>query len=183
MKEWRFVGFDDGFGSLSDLKAVLIGCVTAGTRVEGFLFSKITVDGDDVTSKICSMVSNSKFKEQLKCIFLSGITFAGFNTADIVRIYEDTSIPVIVVVKKRPNIESIQKALNKLESGKEKLELIRKSGTSHKILDFYVQTAGCSLDDVEDYIKSSTIRGPLPEPLRVAHLVASSIIYGESKRE
>jgi len=183
MKEWRFIGFDDGFKDFKDLEAVLIGCVTAGTRVEGFLFSKITVDGTDVTSKICSMVLNSKFKEQLKCIFLSGITFAGFNTADIIKIFDETSIPAVVVMKKSPDIESIQNALKKLDNGERKIEVIRKAGPIYKILNFNVQIAGCSISNVETFIKSSTLRGPLPEPLRVAHLVASSLVYGESKKE
>ncbi len=107
MKQWRFVAFDDGFVGFNSKKACIVGCITAGTYVESFLFDTIEVDGLDVTKKIISLVSKSKFRNQLKCIFLSGVTFAGFNIADIHEIHEETEIPVVVVMRKIPNLNRV----------------------------------------------------------------------------
>ena len=70
MKKWRFVGFDDSFKKNF---GCIVGCVTAGTLVEGFMYAEIEVDGLDVTDKIVTLIKRSKFKEQIRCIFLSGI--------------------------------------------------------------------------------------------------------------
>ncbi len=179
MKVWRFVGFDDSFrGS----KAYIVGCVTAGTYVEGFLIDEIEVDGLDVTEKIVELINPSKFKIQLKCIFLDGITFAGFNIADIDEIYRRTGIPVVVVIRKMPNFEDIDRALRNLDRFEERLKLIEKAGEIHKIEGLFVQLVGCSLDDAKTFIRASRLKGKIPEALRIAHLVASALIHRESKR-
>jgi|Deesub1362A_J573_1020465.scaffolds.fasta_scaffold01059_7 hypothetical protein len=182
MKKWRFVGFDDGFRNFKDRKAYLIGCVTAGTTVESFLFSEIEVDGFDTTPKIVSLVLGSKHREQLKTIFLSGITFAGFNIADITEINERTGIPVIVVMKKIPDFSSIFSALENVTERKRKEEIIRRAGKINMIAGIYAQIAGCSVENAEKYILASRDKSKIPESLRVAHLAASSLVYGESRK-
>jgi len=183
MKQWRFVAFDDGFAGFKSEKACIVGCITAGTYVEGFLFDSIEVDGLDATSKITSLVLKSKFRNQLKCIFLSGITFAGFNMADVHEIYEKTGIPVVVVMRKIPNLDEIARALKNVSDAERRMEILKKAGKVHKISEgLYVQTAGCDVDEAKTFIEASVAKGNIPEALRIAHLAASAIIYGESKK-
>ncbi|MDI9645675.1 MAG: DUF99 family protein [Archaeoglobales archaeon] len=178
VKKWRFVGFDDSFkGS----KACIFGCVTCDNQVEGFMYEEIEVDGFDVTEKIVSLVLKSKFRNQLKCIFLAGLTFAGFNVADIVEIYNRTSIPVVVIMRREPKIEEFISAARKLEKGEERLKIIERAGKVEKIGTLYVQLAGINLKMAEEYIELSKLKGKVPEALRIAHLAASAVIHGESK--
>ncbi len=179
MKVWRFAGFDDGFGRGV---AYIVGCVTAGTYVEGFMVGRIEVDGFDVTDRIVELVNSSKFRVQLKCIFLDGITFAGFNVADIWRIYEETGIPVVVVTRKRPNLGDIRRALENVEKSDERFKLIEKAGEIRRVGGLFVQLAGCDERDVETFLSVSRLKGKLPEALRIAHLVASALVHGESRR-
>ncbi len=179
MKVWRFVGFDDSFGGGV---AYIVGCVTAGSYVEGFLIDKIEIDGFDVTDKIIELVNSSKFKIQLKCIFLDGITFAGFNIADIGEIYRRTGIPVVAVMRRMPNFEEINKALRNLDKFEERLKLIEKAGEIHEAEGLFVQINGCGIDEAKTFIRASRFKGKIPEALRIAHLVASALIHGESKR-
>ena len=44
----------------------------------------------------------------------------------------------------------------------------------------YVKSVGLDIEDTEEIIKLSTIRGVVPEPIRVAHIIASGITRGES---
>ena len=44
----------------------------------------------------------------------------------------------------------------------------------------YIKCTGISLEDAKEIINISTIRGVIPEPIRVAHLIASGITRGES---
>lgn len=183
MKGWRFAGFDDGFSSFEEDKAYIVACITAGTYVEGFLFSHIDVDGMDVTSTIINLINGSRFRQQLKCIILSGITFGGFNVADINHIYHQTGIPVMVVMNRPPDFEAMENALQKVEQKEKRKEILSRAGTVYNIEGIFVQVAGCSPEEAQEYIQSSTIKGKLPEPVRIAHLVASSLVYGESRKE
>ncbi len=187
MKKWRFAGFDDSFrisGNISDLKgseAVLIGCVTAGTIPEGFMFDRIKIDGMDSTEKIAAMIKRSKFRRQIRCIFLSGLTLGGFNTVDISRLHEETGIPVVVVMRRPPNFESIRNALENVEDWQERWRVIKEAGEVLKLENVYVQLSGCPAEDAETFLKLSTREGNLPEPLRLAHMVATAIVHGESR--
>ncbi|MEM2086254.1 MAG: DUF99 family protein, partial [Archaeoglobaceae archaeon] len=98
MKNWRVLGIDDSF---SKEFCCIVGCVMSGRNIEGFMFEEISVDGFDSTEKIVNMVKRSKFFNQLKCLFLGGITFGGFNVADISKINEQTGIPVVVVMNRK----------------------------------------------------------------------------------
>jgi len=179
MKVWRFLGFDDGFGYG---EAYLVGCVTAGTYVEGFMVGKIEIDGLDVTDRIIELVNSSKFRIQLKCIFLDGLTFAGFNVADIVKIHDETGIPVIVVMRKMPDMDRIRDALMNLKDFERRIRIIENAGAIEKIEGLFVQIAGCDVEDARIFIRASKLKGKIPEALRIAHLVASALIHGESKK-
>jgi hypothetical protein len=187
MKKWRFVGFDDSFrvsSSISELRgseAVMVGCITAGTEPEGFMFGTIGIDGMDSTEKILSMLKRSKFKDQIRCIFLSGLTFGGFNIVNVSRLNEETGIPVIVVMRKMPDFEAIRSALKKISESGERLRAIEEAGEVLKLGNLFVQLKGCSISDAEVYLGLSTKKGNIPEPLRLAHLVATAIVHGESK--
>ena len=99
MKKWRFLGIDDSF---NEKKCCLVGCVTCDGYVEGFMYAEIEVDGLDATEKVIKMIKRSKFKDQIRCIFLPGLTFGGFNIVDIQRACNDIGIPVIVVMRRKP---------------------------------------------------------------------------------
>lgn len=178
MKEWRFVGFDDSFKN--DV-CYIVGCITASTYIEGFMVDSIQVDGMDVTPKIISMVKRSKFREQLKCIFLSGVTFGGFNIADISEINRRTGIPVVVVMRKMPSFQDIERALLNVGEYERRIQTLKRAGEVHHLNELYVQLAGCGVDEARVFLRNCTLKGKMPEPLRIAHMVASALIHGESR--
>ena len=45
----------------------------------------------------------------------------------------------------------------------------------------FVSIAGASTDDVVELLHGSTVQGVDPEPLRLAHLIATALVKGESK--
>ncbi len=164
MKNWRFAGIDDSF---SDDKCCLFGCVMCRGYVEGFMYEEITVDGLDSTEKIVKMLLRSKFREQLKCVFLGGITFGGFNVADIREIYEKTGIPVIVIMRKKPNMEEFFRAMNNLPNAEKRKSIAMRAGKVHKLASLFVQLAGIDVDEAEKYIVFFLIkrRPPKSTPL------------------
>jgi len=178
MKKWRFLGIDDSFAGE---RCCLVGCVMCEGYVEGFLYEEIEVDGLDSTEKIVKMVKRSKFREQIRCVFLPGITFGGFNLVDIQKLFELTGIPVVVVMRRMPELREFYSAIENLEMAELRKEIARRAGEIRRLSNLYVQTCGIDFDEAEKLIRAATLKGYIPEPVRIAHLVASAIIHGESR--
>ena len=123
-KEIRLIGIDDSpFDKFKDKNVIIVGVFyRGGNYPDGVLTSKVKIDGDNSTEKVIEMINKSKFKPQLQCILLDGIAFGGFNIIDIREVYEKTKIPVIVVVRRRPDIENIKRTLIKINK-KSKIKL------------------------------------------------------------
>jgi endonuclease V-like protein UPF0215 family len=86
----------------------------------------------------------------------------------------------VVVIRKKPDIENIKKVLVKINK-KGKIKLIDKAGMPVRIGKIYVQFKGLELEDVKEILKVTCTRSLIPEPVRVAHLIAQGIYFGESK--
>jgi len=189
--EVRILGFDDGaFKPRSKRKVPVIGVVYRGGKVlDGALLTKVSVDGHDATATIAKLINSSRHKQQLKVIMFDGITLAGFNVVDIRKIHEETNIPVVVINRKHPNLKRVKKALGNFSDGKDKWETITKAGKIKECVvsdsqgesrKVFFQSVGLTDDQTRQIIKLSCTRGFIPEPLRVAHLLATALVRGES---
>lgn len=185
-REIRILGIDDS--ALIYKKVMIVGTVFRGADwMDGVLRSDITKDGVDATDVIINMIIRSKHYGQIRIVMLDGITYAGFNVVDINEIYGQTGIPVIVVMRSMPDFEKIKAALKYFPDGDERWIIIQKAGKIDEISggkeksSIYVQKAGISLEIVHKIIRLTSIRSNIPEPLRVAHLIATGIILGESR--
>ncbi len=180
--ESRILGIDDApFNKYKDKKTMLVGVVyRGGNFMDGVISGSASVDGSNATKEISKMIMKSKFKDDLRCIMLKGIGVAGLNMVNIEEIYEKTKIPVLVVMRKKPDKARLIKTLEKLGM-KEKALLVKKAGRISKINNLYVQSAGLDRAKVKELLGITTTHSAIPEPIRVAHLIAGGIINGESK--
>ncbi len=178
--EVRILGVDDAPFERDPQKDVLVvGTIfRGGVRMDGVMSTHVMVDGDDSTDKLIKMINSTSSSQQLKYIMLDGIALAGFNVVDIHKLHEETKIPVIVVSRKEPDLEGIQKALMNLESGDRRWEMVQRAGEVHSFRNIYFQFAGLRLGEAQEVIKLSTKHSLLPEPIRIAHIIASGIARG-----
>ena len=181
-KEIRVVGIDDSpFNKFKDKKILVVGVVMrGGSWVDGILSTKVAVDGNDSTRKIIEMINSCKFKPQLQCIFLDGIAVAGFNVIDVKELNRKTKLPVVIIIRRKPDIEKIKKTLIKINK-KDKIKLIEKAGEVFQIDNIFIQSVGIEIDDLRKILKIVCTRSLIPEPIRLAHLIASGVITGQSK--
>ncbi|MDP3765370.1 MAG: DUF99 family protein [Nanoarchaeota archaeon] len=181
-KEIRVVGIDDApFDKFNDSKVLVVGVVMrGGSWIDGILSAKVNVDGNDSTKKIIEMINKCKFKPQLQCIFLDGIAVGGFNVIDVKELSKKTSLPVIVVIRRMPDIATIKKILIKIKK-QQKIKLIEKAGDVVKIDNIYAQLTGIDFENARKVLKVTCTRSLIPEPIRLAHLIASGVTVGESK--
>jgi hypothetical protein len=152
--------------------------------IDGFLKRTIAVDGLDVTERLLEMM-NSKYGRDIRIVMTQGITFGGFNVLDIRRFARCSGTAVIVISRKRPNIESMRAALEKhFEDWEYRYSLLTAvpieevNNGEHTL---WIQRVGISYDDAIYVLRKSTVRGAIPEPVRIAHLVASAMHFGESR--
>jgi len=181
----RILGIDDSPFKFNGGKALVVGAlVRVPNYLEGVMKSEVTVDGSDSSDAIIQMVSRSRYREQIKAIMTDGIALAGFNIIDVKRVHEALRIPVLTVTRDEPDFEKIKSALMKhfpdwteRYSLVTKLEL-RRIQTEHNPL--FVSGVGLSWLEFEELVRISTVRGVVPEPIRIAHLIAAAMVKGES---
>jgi hypothetical protein len=186
--EIRIIGIDDGsFVPHTKGKALVVGAVFRGGKwLDGVLRTYVDIDGTDATKRIVDMVNASRHKGQIRVIMIEGLTFAGFNVVDIKRIFKETGLPVIALNRKRPDFLKVKRALQHLPRWQQRWKVLQSAGRIHPVSpkryksSVYMQIVGITRSDAEKLVKLTSTRSLLPEPLRVAHLIATGIVRGES---
>jgi hypothetical protein len=185
--EIRILGFDDGaFQPHSNDSVPVIGVIFRGGKfLDGALKTDITVDGIDATEKIVKLINSTRHKKQLKVLMFDGITLGGFNIVDVKKVYEETRIPVIVINRKHPDLKKVKEALKNFEDFDKRWEMILNAGEIKKMRikeskDIFYQSLGLTDEQTQEIIELSTTRSFIPEPLRVAHLIVTAVVRGES---
>ena len=165
-----------------DKDVQVIGVIYRGSALfEGLEKTTVQVDGEDATDNIGKLICQSNHFKQLKVIMTRGVTIAGFNCLDLALLSDYTSLPVISIVDREPDMKNIADALKNLPNGDKRLEILKRNGIPKPILSsseeapVYVQSYGLSDDEVRQIIQNSTITGRMPEPIRVARLIAVAL--------
>jgi hypothetical protein len=153
--------------------------------LEAVMCTRIAVDGRDANEKLAQMVNCSRYREQIRLIMLDGVALGGFNVVDLERLHSDTGKPVLTVTRDPPDLDSMVEALRAhFADWEARWALIRKCKvvsikTRHK--PAYITHVGIDLETAVAVIDNLTVRGVLPEPIRVAHLIACALASGESR--
>ena len=187
--EIRVLGVDDGiFVPHTKGTVDVVGVVyRGGYWLDGVMRTEVTIDGMDATEKIAAMIKKSPHYKELRVVILNGITFAGFNVVDINKLFKTVNLPVIAVMREKPDLEKIRKALENLPGCEKRWRAIESAG---KIIEVQtrnteeavcMQIAGVSQEDAEKILKSTSTRSNIPEALRVAHIIASGLTRSEEK--
>jgi len=183
--EIRVLGIDDGvFTPHSSESVDVVGIVyRGGYWLDGFMHTKVQVDGLDATEKLAEMITSSPHYPQLRVIMLNGVTLAGFNVVDIEELCHRVKLPVVAVTRDKPNFEDIKKALKNLSHSKERWRAIEMAGKMIKVRTrngeepVYAHVAGLSEESARRILKSTSTRSNVPEALRVAHIIASGLMH------
>lgn len=176
-------GFDDApFPRTHRGSVLLVGTVFSGRRLDGVLAGRVWRDGVNSTREVARLVAQSRFAPQLQAILLQGIAFAGFNVVDIHALHAMLGIPVLVVMRRRPDFPKIREALlSHVPGGVRKWRLIERAGPVEAVEQVFVQRAGLDLPEARAIVRRHAYHGHVPEPLRCAHLIAGGITRGESR--
>lgn len=182
--EIRVLGLDDGsFRPRKGERVLLVGVVMrGGEQLEGVLSTTVEKDGTDATERVVEMINRSRHRDQLRVVMSEGITVAGFNILDVREIFERTALPVLVVTRRRPDLKKVERALRHLPDWRERWRKMRGAGRIYPVEvgggEVFMQFHGMRREDAEEVLRRTVTHGLMPEPLRVAHLIATGISRG-----
>jgi endonuclease V-like protein UPF0215 family len=172
------VGVEDGsFQKGISRKALLVATLLRGSKIECVKVREITVDGMDATEKLCSILDELEFS----AVLLAGVSFAGFNVIDPTVIHDRFKKPIVVITKTKPNNKAVKQALRKhFKDWKTRFEIFAKLGPIHKFTTptrspVYFEAVGADASWCDNFIRALIVHGKIPEPIRVARLIAHGL--------
>ena len=185
--EIRILGIDDS-PLLSDRILVVGALLRGGDWVDGVLSTCIARDGTDAGERLAAMITGSKHYSQIRVVMLNGVTFGGFNVVDNQELHRATGLSVIAVMRHLPDMASIRAALDNLPDPELRYQAILNAGpiaevqTSWRGQPVYIQCQGIETAAAAELVTATAVHSRLPEPLRLAHLIATGIVLGESSK-
>uniref|UniRef100_A0A7J3ZJM9 UPF0215 protein ENM78_02385 n=1 Tax=Fervidicoccus fontis TaxID=683846 RepID=A0A7J3ZJM9_9CREN len=179
------IGIDDGFFPPPPKKkglTVLAGVLTLNLQPLRAALERVTIDGLDGTERAVEIVKRLLEGESGDvAVFLDGISIAGFNYIDPQALEESTGTMVVAVFRGPLSLEKIERALKKHFSDWEhRLSIYRlvvpriKRATTKRGRVYYYAP---SLDSIRAIriLEENQIYSPIPEPLRIADMLASEV--------
>lgn len=177
----RIVGVDDGaFHPSKKVKqrTLLVAVLFHKLRVLDVRVGRIEVDGRDANNVLASLLRNVAYD----VVMLSGISFGGFNVVDIATLSKELRKPVIAITGERPHNEAVRKALREhFADWRDRWQMVRSAGRIYSFAPLrnephlYFEVRGATPLFAKKAIASTAIISRLPEPIRVARILARGL--------
>lgn len=178
----RVIGFDDApFARRRGSVVPVAGVVCAGTRFEGMLWGKTRRDGWGATQLLVALLNDSKYADQVHVVLIDGVALGGLNVIDLPALAAAVGKPCISVMRKVPDLAAMERAVRTLPSPERRLRILRRAGAIHERAPFVFQAHGIAVDDAHEALVRATDTGHVPEALRIAHLIGSAVVDGQSR--
>jgi endonuclease V-like protein UPF0215 family len=149
--------------------------------MEGMLWGRTRKDGWGATEALLGMLRDSRALPQLHMVLLDGVAVGGLNLFDLPRLSRELELPVVAVMRRRPNLAAMRRAIRQLPRPERRLALLEAAGEIHEASPFVFQAHGVEPDVAAAALARVTDTGHVPEALRLAHLVGRAVVLGESK--
>lgn len=146
--------------------------------IDGLVTGTTTITGNDATSEILRMYSDLG-RSDINYLLISGVIISMYNIVDIEKIHDALDIPVLGIThsKSRGNVQS---ALRRFPEFAQKSKMYKQLQDRTKISlhtshDVFVRFKGCSTMDATRLLDGLVLQGAVPEPVRIAKMIAKSI--------
>ena len=177
----KIVGVDDGAfppGRKAKQRTLLAAVLFDKLRLLDVRVGRIHVDGTDANQVLQSLLR----RVPCDAVMLSGISFGGFNVVDIARLSRDVRRPVVAITGERPHNEAVQKALREhFVDWRERWAMVRSAGRIYCFAPLrdeprlYFEVQGATPLFAKKAIATTAIISRLPEPIRVARILARGL--------
>ena len=175
-KAIRALGIAESFVKTQN-QSILVGIVMRSDIViDGVSYASATIKGDDATDTIINIYENLD-RTDINFVILGGLIISMYNIIDIERLWQRLKIPIIgVTFKESEGLDSHIKQVF-LDTWKNKLDAYHRLGSREKIklktgYDVFIRVKGINTKSAEQALNKFVLQGSIPEPIRVARLIA-----------
>jgi uncharacterized protein len=170
----------------------IIGVVCRGLQLIHVSQSKIHVDGKDSTKVIIDLFLKNPYKNEIRLIMIDSPTLGGFNPVNPFEINSQTEIPVILIPDSSPK-EPMFKIYEKIfPDRREEIKWLKNLPPIEKIKlnvnanpsiqrEIFFHAIGINREEIIELLQNLCHYSATPEPLRLAHLIASKSNYDYEK--
>ena len=164
-------------------RSVLAGVVMRSDFViDGVTLGRTAVGGDDATSAIASLFGRLR-RNDVNLIIVSGAILSLYNIVDVDGLAKRTKLPVICLTyKETAGIEdSIRRHFPR--GAEAKLLAYRRLGKRRGVRRrtdqrVFSRSSGIEMGEAKKVLDAFTLHGSIPEPIRVAKLLARAVLSG-----
>ncbi|RZN39272.1 MAG: DUF99 family protein [Methanophagales archaeon ANME-1-THS] len=182
----RVVGIAESFRRELE-KSVLAGIVMRSDFIiDGVGFNRITVGGMDATEGIVQLVE-SLHRDDINLMMLNGCVISWFNIVDLQKVYEQLRIPLICVTYEESKGLEEHITLH-FEARERDVRIDAYKGLGERVpvklynhYDVLIRYLGIEKTEAELVLKKFTAHGRVPEPLRVARLMARALLRADNQ--
>jgi endonuclease V-like protein UPF0215 family len=177
------LGVDDGpFEKFAaGAEAPLVGVMMEGADlVEAVAVTRFPVDGDGATAFLGDWIESLRFRPALHAVLFGGITKAGLSVLEPEVLALRLRIPVLVLNRKPPRDEDLREALRAAGLA-DRIALLERAPAAFAHEGIHLSVSGTSREEARALLESTRRKAALPEPLRIAHLIARAVATGESR--
>jgi len=147
--------------------------------IDGVAFARVTVGGTDATDAIIRLFARLG-RQDVNLIMISGSVIAWYNIIDPAAVQDATGLPVIVTTYEES--EGLEEDIRRHFPGDTgRLAAYRRLGDRvpvrlHTGYDLFIRPYGLSPEDARRLCNAFTCEGRVPEPVRVARLIARGLV-------
>lgn len=177
------LGVDDGpFDKRRDADVPVVGVMMEGaSRVEAVAMTRFPVDGADVTGFLARWITGLRFRPSLQAVVLGGVTLAGLAVVDVAGLAAELGLPVLTVSRKDPATSRVAAAL-RAAGLPERIATLERAPRAVPVgPGLHLAFAGMDEAQARQLLDAIRDKSALPEPVRVAHLVAAACARGSSR--
>jgi uncharacterized protein len=148
--------------------------------VEAVATSAFPVDGDGATEFLARWLGALRAAASVQAVALGGITLAGLGLVDVRALSDALHVPVLVVTRRPPDNARLRDALAAAGLAA-RFPIAERSPEAFATDDgLWLAHAGATRAEALALLLAARGKAKLPEALRVAHLVATALVRGES---
>ncbi len=177
------LGVDDGPFLKGQRKPVpIVAVMTEGaTQVEAVAITEFPVDGAHATAFLSDWIAGLRLRPSLQGVVLGGITIAGLGVVDLSSLASALGVPVLAVTRRSTEKHRLGEALTAAQLA-DRIALVDRTPPAFEAEPgLFVSHAGGPRDTAERLVRATQRKSKLPEPLRLAHLIAAAVVRGESR--
>lgn len=175
------LGIDEGPVEKQGRTPVVGVTMEGSDLVEAVAVTEFPVDGDGVTAFLADWIEGLRIRPVLQAVVFGGITVAGLGVLDPNALAERLGLPVLVVNRRAPENERLERALRAAGLA-DRIALLHRAPPAWRLDGgLHASAAGIDTAGATALLERIRRKSNLPEPLRLAHLVARAVATGESR--